>query len=106
MKKLMICLILLSVPIAFNLNITPVAHSEEEYAKWGKMAMQKTQEKYPTATIRDYKHIGRVQGTNTTIEKFKFWLKEKEREFGVLVQIEFDKETERVLRTTFREVPR
>ncbi|TKC18788.1 DUF3889 domain-containing protein [Robertmurraya kyonggiensis] len=106
MKKILISLMLLSVPFAINTYIVDVANAaEEEYAKWGKVAMQKTQEKYPAAKIKDYKHIGRVHGTNTTVEKFKLWLKENNKEFGILINIEFDKKTERIVEITFREVP-
>lgn len=106
MKKLLICLMLLAVPFAFSVYTSDVANAAEDYAKWGKVAMQKTQEKYPAAKIKDYKHIGRVHGTNTTVEKFKLWLKENNKEFGVLINIEFDKKTERIVEITFREVPR
>lgn len=82
------------------------AQAQPPYAKWGKLAMEKTKEKYPNAQIVDYQHVSRVQGINTTMEKFKLWLKENEREFGVLVNIEFDKSTERVISITFREVSR
>jgi hypothetical protein len=76
------------------------------YAKWGKLAMQKTKEKYPNAAILDYLHIGRNDGTKSSIEKFKLWLKENDKEFGVLVDIEFEKETERIIKITFKKVNR
>lgn len=104
MKKLFVCLMLLAFPVGYFVDAHPSAQQPEEYAKWGKLALSKTQERYPNASVKDYKHIGRVHGTNTTIEKFKFWLTEKDREFGVLVNIEFDKESERVLDITFEEV--
>lgn len=99
-------MMLLSFPLGYFVETAPTAQNPEEYAKWGKLALSKTQERYPNASVKDYKHIGRVHGTNTTVEKFKFWLKEKDREFGVLVNIEFDKESERVLDITFEEVER
>jgi hypothetical protein len=76
------------------------------YAKWGQLAMQKTKEKYPNAAITDYLHLGKVPGTTSSTEKFKLWLKEKDKEFGVLVDIEFDKNTERLIGIKFREVTR
>lgn len=76
------------------------------YAKWGQLAMQKTKEKYPNAAITDYLHIGRIPGTTSSTEKFKLWLKDKNKEFGVLVDIEFDKKTERLIGIKFREVDR
>jgi hypothetical protein len=76
------------------------------YAKWGQLAMQKTKEKYPNAAITDYLHLGRIPGTTSSTEKFKLWLKDKDKEFGVLVDIEFDKKTERLIEIKFREVDR
>lgn len=104
MKKILICIMLLWAYSAVHITDIQVVSAEPQYAKWGKLAMQKTKEKYPNAVIKDYKHRGRVNGINTTMEKFKLWLQEGEREFGVLVNIEFDKETERVIDITFREV--
>lgn len=82
-------------------------HAEKEtppYAKWGSLAVQKTAEKYPNAKVVDYLHIGRENKTNTAIEKFKLWLKSGDKEFGVFVDIEFDKNTEQIVNTTFKEV--
>lgn len=110
MKKLgriLILLIFLGNIIAMPLSSKAIVIEENRqppYAKWGQLAMEKTKEKYPNANIVDYLHIGRVQGTNTTMEKFKLWLKEKEKEFGVEVHIEFDKDTEKVISITFKEV--
>lgn len=74
------------------------------YAKWGKMAMQKTKEKYPNADIIDYLHVGRKKGEQTSVETFQLLLKE-EKEFGVKVDIEFENETERVIKISFKEIP-
>jgi hypothetical protein len=88
-----------------------VTYAEQEvqvpsYAKWGQMAMQKTKEKYPTADIIDYLHIGREKGEKSSIEKFKLWVKEDNKEFGVIVTIEFDNETEKVIDISFKETSR
>lgn len=76
------------------------------YAKWGTLAMKKTKERYPNAQIIDYLHIGKTSGTDSSTEKFKLWLRENKREFGVFVDIEFNKQTEKVLRINFRETTR
>ncbi|MEH7354042.1 DUF3889 domain-containing protein [Neobacillus drentensis] len=73
------------------------------YAKWGTLAMEKTHEKYPNAKIIDYLHIGRISGPHSTTEKFKLWLKDNSREFGVFVNIEFNNKTEKVIKVTFKE---
>lgn len=115
MKKFIIFLFIGSyfflLPSSFSANMkNPYGNvsdtkliAQPAYAKWGRMAMEKTKEKYPTAQIVDYEHLGRIQGINTSLERFKLWLKEGEKEFGVLVQIEFDKKTERVIKISFRE---
>ncbi|MDQ0154813.1 DUF3889 domain-containing protein [Robertmurraya andreesenii] len=106
MKKIFLCIILLTVYSISSIHEKPIVTAEPLYAKWGRLAMEKTKEKYPKADIIDYKHIGRMSEINTTMEKFKLWLREGEREFGVLVNIEFDKKTERVIAITFKEVNR
>nr|WP_251028972.1 DUF3889 domain-containing protein [Bacillus sp. ISL-18] len=83
MKKLLICLFI-TVIVGFNnlflhYFITTTNAQQKPippYAKWGKITMQKTKEKYPQAKIIDYLHIGRDKGENTSVEKFKLWLKE------------------------------
>lgn len=105
MKKILLCFVLVVTPLYFSTVMEPtMIHAEEPYAKWGRLAVEKTQEKYPNAKLKDYKHIGRMHGTNTTLEKFKLWLTEGNREFGVLVNIEFDTKTEKVIDITFKEV--
>lgn len=76
------------------------------YAKWGGVAMQKTREKYPLASIIDYLHIGREEGTNTSTEKFKLWVRHDGREFGVFIDITFDRQTEKILNITLTETTR
>lgn len=104
MKKILLCIILFTAYSALPLADVTFATAEPQYAKWGKLAVEKTKEKYPNAEVKDYKYIGRVGGINTNMEKFKLWLKEGEKEFGVLVHIEFDKQTEKVIDITFKEV--
>lgn len=82
------------------------AHAKQEiptYAKWGMLAMKETQTKYPDAEIIDYLYEGSELKDDSTIEKFKLWLKEPDKEFGVLVRIEFTTETEKVVNITFEE---
>jgi hypothetical protein len=110
--KLLVSLFL-GIVLNFGMSITtPISTTSSvnaqvpPYAKWGQLAMQKTKEKYPNAAITDYLHLGKVPGTTSSTEKFKLWLKEKDKEFGVLVDIEFDKNTERLIGIKFREVTR
>lgn len=110
MKKLLVCF-LLGMMVLFtgqgtllHFNTPYIVKAQPAYAKWGRLAMLKTKEKYPNAQIIDYLHIGRVKGENTSIEKFKLWLKEKDKEFGVLVDIEFETKSEKMTKITYKEV--
>ncbi|MEH7401805.1 DUF3889 domain-containing protein [Gottfriedia acidiceleris] len=82
---------------------------EPPYAKWGKIAVETTIQRYPQADVIDYLHIGREQKTPTvSVEKFKLWLRLKDgsREFGVYVNVEFEPRTERYLGITYTETDR
>ncbi|MGV3467451.1 MAG: DUF3889 domain-containing protein, partial [Heyndrickxia sp.] len=74
--------------------------------KWGQIAIQKTKEKYPQAKIIDYLHIGRDKGETISVEKFKLWLKQNNKENGVFVNIIFDNKTEQIIDVKFRETTR
>ncbi|PEL14354.1 DUF3889 domain-containing protein [Bacillus sp. AFS017336] len=82
---------------------------EPPYAKWGKIAVEKTIQKYPQADVIDYLHIGREQKSPTnSIEKFKLWLRLKNgsREFGVFVNVEFETRTEKFIGISYTETDR
>ena len=84
-----------------------IVHAQPPYAKWGKLAVEKTKEKYPNAQIIDYLHIDRKPKTvNITVEKFKLWLRENEKEYGVFVNVEFETKTEKFLKITFQKTSR
>ncbi|WP_245644916.1 DUF3889 domain-containing protein [Peribacillus loiseleuriae] len=68
-------------------------------------ATKKTQEKYPNARIIDYLHIGRISGPQSSIEKFKLRLRDNRREFGVFINSEYNNETERVIKISYKETP-
>lgn len=98
--------------VAFNSAPTQFsifAHAQPEtpsYAKWGTLAMKETQSKYPNANIIDYLHEGSESKGDSTIEKFKLWLREGDKEFGVFVRIEYTTETEKVVNIEFEETSR
>ncbi|WP_088043419.1 DUF3889 domain-containing protein [Bacillus sp. EAC] len=82
---------------------------EPPYAKWGKIAVEKTKERYPASDVIDYLHIGRERKTTSiSIEKFKLWLRVKDgsREFGVFVNVEFEPSTDRFVGITYQETDR
>lgn len=98
-----------SIP-SLNSALFNTAYAQQKpippYAKWGVYALKKTHERYPKAQIHDYLHIGRTVGPHTSTEKFKLWLKENNKEFGVYINIEFNNKTEKVINVTFRESTR
>lgn len=102
-----LCLMLMT-----NLSIgdgSQVLHAQQEipsYAKWGSFAVRKTKERYPDAAIVDYLHIGKEYGTKISTEKFKLWLKQDGKEFGVYVDIQFKTETEKLIDIKFRKTDR
>lgn len=89
-----------------NEKMTSAQEVAPQYAKWGRMAMQKTMEKYQNVNIIDYLHIGREVGKSTSTEKFKLWIRDGEREFGVFIDITFKNDTEEVLSIQFEETDR
>lgn len=113
MGKLLFTIITISLflfPIAATANPTQNEPSTEEeapsYAQWGRVAMQATKERYPEAAIIDYLHIGAITRDGITTEKFKLWLRGKEKEFGVYIDIRYNKETEEMIDITFQETDR
>lgn len=77
------------------------------YAKWGTIAVTETIKKYPFADVVDYLHIGREDQDDTiAVEKFKLWLRHGEKEFGVFVDVKFDKRTNQFKEISFKETPR
>lgn len=82
----------------------PSASAQPPYAKWGRLAMQETMKAYPQAKIVDYLHVGRKEKTPTTSEEtFKLLLQEGNRKWALLVHIEFEKKTERVVEIRMEE---
>jgi hypothetical protein len=112
MRKLLISLcatlVLCSVSVS-PLNLFHTAYAQQKpvppHAKWGVLAIKKTKEKYPNVQVIDYLHIGRIRGPQSSTERFKLWLKDNNKEFGVFINIEFNNATEKVIKVTFQETP-
>ncbi|MFJ7661596.1 DUF3889 domain-containing protein [Lysinibacillus sp. NPDC097162] len=104
MRKLLVALGIFMIPQAVPLPMLD-AHAEvtPAYAKWGKLAIEKTQSSYPNSKIIDYLHEGSEVNEEATIEKFKLWLKEGDKEFGVYVRIKYTTETQKVLDVELQE---
>ncbi|MBB4825462.1 hypothetical protein HNO89_002696 [Sporosarcina luteola] len=92
------------LPFTTTLPHTSGVHAESPaYTKWGRLAVKETQSKYPRANIIDYLHIGAETKDDLTIEKFKLWLKEDNREFGVFVTIIYSTKSQTVKNIAFQE---
>ncbi|MFZ3577753.1 DUF3889 domain-containing protein [Virgibacillus sp. DJP39] len=106
MRLLLILSVLLTSIVP--LYETSFVYAEKEippHARWGKVVMQKAKERYPGAEIVDYLHVGRVkEDKNTSIEKFKLWIKGKDHEFGVFVNVTYATETDQIIDISFKEV--
>ncbi|WP_034672036.1 DUF3889 domain-containing protein [Ectobacillus panaciterrae] len=112
MKRCMIAFVIFATSFPLSMPATQTAHAiriergDPAYAKWGKLAVLKTKEKYPQADVIDYLYVGREKkSSGVAVEKFKLWLRQNEREFGVFVDIEFDLPGENIIQITFKESP-
>lgn len=69
---------------------------QTDYAKWGRLAVQTAKQKFPDVQIVDYRYEGRTFKEDLAIEQFKLWAKNGDDEFGIIIKIELDKQTEKV----------
>ncbi|MFC6041143.1 DUF3889 domain-containing protein [Paenisporosarcina macmurdoensis] len=112
MRKAFIALGTILIFITFNSALTQfstIAQAQQEipsHAKWGKLVMTETKAKYPNANIIDYLYVGSESKGDSTIQKFKLWLKDGDKEFGVFVTIEYTTKTEKVVDIGFEETSR
>ena len=109
MRKLIVALSVFTTFLSIPSHAPTIVHAQKEtpaYAKWGALAMKETQNRYPHAQIIDYLHRGRETQEDVIIEKFKFWLKQGDKEFGVYVSITFVAATEKIVTIEFQETDR
>lgn len=77
--------------------------SQPDYAKWGQIAMEQTKAKYH-ADIIDYLHVGRTEvSQGIAQETFKLWLRDRKREYGVQVTIQFYTANDQIITIKFQE---
>ncbi|MEM5003159.1 DUF3889 domain-containing protein [Priestia megaterium] len=94
-----LCILFIFMPFLSNPHNIDTVNAEKtipSHAKWGKIAMQKATEKYPSAKIYDYLHVKRAQKGSYTTETFKLWLNEDNKKFEVVVTIHFDTKSEKI----------
>lgn len=109
MRTTFIALGILVTATSTTTNIPTTIHAQPEipaYAKWSRIAIKETQLKYPSADIIDYLHEGSESKGESTIEKFKLWLKDGTNEFGVFVRIKYTTETEELVTIEFQQTSR
>ncbi|WP_237582641.1 DUF3889 domain-containing protein [Pontibacillus yanchengensis] len=110
MTRILICLLLVTsiiyspfaIPSSQPYQSVGAQPEVPSYAKWGRMAVKKTQEKYPNAKVKDYLHIGKSSKNGTSVEQFKLWVKEDDKEFPVYVDIEFETKTDKFISITIK----
>ncbi len=102
---LLLALCLLS-PIALHPSAAYGQTAQPEYAKWGIVAMEAAKAKYGVPIV-DYLHLGRFPAApGAAEERFKLWLKDDSREFGVIVSVQFYTANDRLITVKFRETDR
>lgn len=89
--------IIASILLYYSSHNTFAQPDAPPYAKWGQLAVKTAKEKYPQADIVDYLHIGRENKGHSSTEKFKLWLRDGSREFGLFIYIEFDPKTDKII---------
>lgn len=80
-------LIYMLVGAIFAIAVPAAAHAEPAYAKYGRIAMQETANRYPDADIIDYKYEGHFAAGAMAEERFRLWLRGGMSEFGVRVHV-------------------
>lgn len=100
--KLRRMFIIVTVLLLSSSQISYAQPDAPPYAKWGQLAVKTAKEKYPQADIVDYLHIGRENKDHSSIEKFKLWLREGGKEFGLFIEIEFNPKNDKVIRISVK----
>ncbi|WP_432353619.1 DUF3889 domain-containing protein [Sporosarcina sp. A2] len=86
-------------------QITEVVQNETPtYAKWSRLAIKQTQTNYPQASVIDYLYMGSTQNSSSTVATFRLWLREGEREYGVVVRVTYVTETDKLESVKFHEI--
>lgn len=105
-KKVFIAIGIFMLATTVSINIQSYTYAQDQvpaYVKWGKLAVKETQIKYPNSTLVDYLHIGSEIKEDSTIEKFKLWMKDGNKEFGVFINIKYTTETGKLINIEFQE---
>ncbi|MCL6593648.1 MAG: YqzG/YhdC family protein [Alicyclobacillus sp.] len=68
------------------------------YAKWGRVAVAAAKKRYPGASVIDYQHLGgETRPGGTAVERFKLWMRQGSKEWGLWVDVVFQPRTQQVV---------
>lgn len=86
-------------------SLTHAVNSKDpDYAMWGTLAVTEAKRKYNMDVV-DYLYMGRTTiSSELAEEKFKLWLKEGAREFGVYVTVAFHPTTHQFISIRYEEI--
>ncbi|MDG0794360.1 YqzG/YhdC family protein [Cohnella ginsengisoli] len=103
----LLALLAIAVWTALAVRAEQADAADTTYHKWSLIAIEETKHKYPQASLVDYLHIGRTQlEGGLSEEKFKLWLRQADREFGVFVTVRFNDAEDRLISVAMSETPR
>lgn len=107
MKLLLAIGLLFTNPGSSTFPNTLVAENDiPAYAKWSRLALKEATKKYPNAKIIDYLYVSTVPKEDKTTATFQLWLKEDDKEFGVIVKVTYKTVSEEVIKVEFEEFSR
>ncbi len=85
-----------------NISTEPM---RQDYAKWGKIALERTKEKYPNSAISDYQYdTRRVNADGTVIDFFDFIVTENNVEKDIKVKILHNPDNGKLISVGFEEI--
>lgn len=88
-----------------NNRINVTNEPRQDYAKWGKIALERTKEKYPNSIVSDYQYdTRRVNADGTVIDFFDFIITENKVEKDIKVKILHNPENGRLISVGFEEI--
>lgn len=108
MKNLFIAIGILFATYASDTPLLTALIQKEApaYAKWSRIALIETKNNYPNAQIIDYLYRGTTSKDDLSTASFQLWLKEDDKEFGVIVTVTYTTATEEFKKVEFEEFAR
>ncbi|MFC7395400.1 DUF3889 domain-containing protein [Scopulibacillus cellulosilyticus] len=89
----------------FVLSFPNEAYLQTDYAKWGKIALEKTKERYPDSNVSDYAYMGHEKiADNVAADWFEFQLKRDGKTKSLKVRVTYSSETDKLIDINFFEL--